>query len=636
MPNLIERVQQNGWRQTAVEIVGGQWYKDKTERTAYIIDMAYQKGPALVPTRELARHLAELDPRLYDLVKRMEGWNILSGASWGTRLQFTEQDRIRAIWESRFYYHYDVQIANSVDMWTDFGFGQSVKISPSSPVDEDEDTTDDTTTPLDAEKVDPAAEVWDKFWDNPRNGPVLKQRKLAQFSNETVRDGEMFFEFSASGQDGSTTIRRVYTEEIAEVIYETDDQDVPLFYKRKVDKGYLYYPDWQAKQSYADVLDATWEQLKKDGKIPSDAQRADQASETQEFSVNGEQQERRLTDVVMQQVALNEINGRGWPQLRRAIEWANALKNFLQDRATVARMVAAYVDEITVDHGSRGIDAVKANLGTTLNTGLYTERKPPAPAGSTLTHNKAVDVKRRPLTTGAGDAVDDAMLMVGQISAASKVPPHWQGFPMAMQNRATARESSRPFMEQMERYQTFWTSVFKEWVTIVLWFDTQYGSGADHSEVEVTVTLESPLDLEMEEVTKLMDSITAAHEKGLIPDWMAEVATQKLVVLGLEDLGVRDFEQIEEPDWAKEDEDQDDDSDDDDQGDGQQPPMPPFPFQQPDQLPGQEPGQQLGPTEGTGALARVEQIMTLNSMRQSLDYLAMQVDAYETMLEGGP
>jgi hypothetical protein len=593
MPNLMDRVRENGLQQTAVEVVGGRWYRERNDRIAHIIDVAYQRGPALVPTPELLKRLAEVDPHMVDLLTRMQGWNILASARWGTKIEFNERDRLRVVWESRYFYHFDVQMGNAVDMWTDFGFGQAVKIVP-----EDEG----------------AREVWQAFWDNPRNRPLLRQRKLAQQSNDLVRDGEFFYEFTASGVDGSTTIRRVYTEEITEILYEDEDRDVPLFYVRRTDEGNVYYPDWQAKRYYADKLDDYWTDHVEKGSIPRDARRADDAGGTFEAEVNGGMQTRRRTDVVMQQIAANETNGRGWPILRRAVAWANSLKQFLEDRATVARAVAAFVDEVIVTGGSRGIDAVKDKFASSLTTGTeYTERRPAPAPGSILMHNEANEWRRRPLTTGAGDAEADAMLMVGQVSAGTKIPPHWMGFPGAMQNRATARESSRPFDKQMERYQTTWVDVFKEWVEIVLWFAQQYSPGhaAGFETTDAVVTLETPLDLEMEDVTKLMNAVTAAMTDGALDQVLGTAALSILVRKGLEDLGVREVVPAgaEEPKG---------------QG-GSEPQSPDGEPQEPEEP--EEPG---NPAELViGTLARLQRTMRLNSLREALVVLGAALDKEE-------
>jgi len=582
MPNIIDRVRENGIRRTAVEVIGGQWYQERNERISHIIDVAYQRGPALVSTQEMARRLNEIDPHLIDLLVGMEGWEILGGASWSARLKFSEQDRLRVVWESRYFYNFDVQIGNAVDMWTDFGFGQNVKIQP----------VDESAQP-----------IWQNFWSSPRNKPLLKQRKIAALSNQQVQDGEQFFEFSGSGIDGDVIIRRVFTEEITNILYEDDDIDIPLFYVRKTDTGNVYYPDWEAKRSYADLLDSYWQRHIDAGDIPNDAKRADQVAGELQVQVGKNKQNRKSTDVVMQHVAMNEMNGRGWPQLRRAVAWSKALKRFLEDRATVARSVAAFVDEAIVDGGSRGIDAVKGKFQSTISSGDdWWERNPPAAAGSQLIHNKAVEYKRRPLTTGASDAEADAMLMVGQVSAGTKIPPHWMGFPGAMQNRATARESSRPCLEQMTRYQTFWADVFKEWVEIVLWFSAQYGGGKFKT-TDAVVTLDSPLDLEMENVTALMDSTTTAMMNGALDLQLGQIALAKLVVVGLEDLGIRDLEPVEvEQDSAG-------------QGgapDGKAPEMP------------SEEGLNL-----SAALANVNKLVQANHLRQALWALEAAIDAVE-------
>jgi hypothetical protein len=193
------------------------------------------------------------------------------------------------------------------------------------------------------------------------------------------------------------------------------------------------------------------------------------------------------------------------------------------------------------------------------------------------------------------------MLMVGQVSAGTKIPPHWMGFPGAMQNRATARESSRPCLEQMTRYQTFWSDVFKEWVEIVLWFAAQYG-GEEFSTTDAVVTLDSPLDLEMENITRLMDSIATAMTNGTLDLELGQIALSKLVVIGLEDLGIRDLEPVEVEQAST------------GQGgapDGQEPP------EEPEEL-------DLG-----GALGEVQKLIHANQIRRALWALEAALDRQE-------
>ena len=474
---------------------------------------AYRSGPGIMSSETLAANIQEMDSHLLDMLVRQRGWQVLSGGMGiGSETQFTEQDRLRAVSESRWMTHYDVQTRRALESWTDFGFGQTIDIKP---------------------LAENAQEVWEEFWTAPRNASMFKQRKLQQLSNVQLKDGEQYFVFYTS-LDGETTIRRFKTDEIAEIIYEDPDStDVPLFYVRREDKERVLYPDWQATPEMLDGYE------RKAGEV-----RADQRSEAIEFEVddrNGDPETitEYATRVVVLHAALNEENGRGWPQFTSTFPWTRAYKEFLQDRATVTKAVASTVDEMIHKQGSRKNSEIINQIASTLSSINYSDTNPPPAAGSTLVHNDAIDVKRRPLTTGAGDAQTDGMTLLGQVSAGDVLPLHWRGRPDAMQNRATAREQERPWLEAMQRYQTFWKDVFGDMVEIVL-----IASGKKFSELGAEVEMQSPFVIDPEEAAAAIDAINGAATAGTLAYEVAEKAVEVILVLLLTTYGISNTDEI--------------------------------------------------------------------------------------------
>jgi len=518
MPAFTERL-----RDFAINTIGGQSYRQRQERTADLLERAYRQGPALVPTATLLRQLGEIDPQLLDIFMRQRGYQVIHGRFIGS-FNLTEQDRVRAVEQSRIAYHTDVQYENAVTSWTDFGFGQQVQI-----------------VPMD----DAAKEVWDECWTARRNAPLFKQRKLHMLSNDLVKDGEIFFVAWASTVDGSVTWRRYATDDVAEIIYDNEDTDVPLFYRCQTDKGDVYFPDWQAQQK---DLDQEWTRITK---ANPQAKRADDIG--QEVEIGGQQI--KATVAVMLQAAQNPINGRGWPKFYRGIEWMTSLRQHIGDHLTVAKAVATFVDEVITKSGSRGVDAIAAKFASTLTSASgWQERNPSPAAGSVLTHNDALSVERRPLTTGAGDAQTTAGLVVSQASASTKIPPHYMGFTQMLQNRAVARETNRPFIEQMERYQEFWADVFHDMVQITLMFAERYNKrySAGFETTEVEVSFESPLLIPVDEIAAAIKAITDSVSAGVADPAAAQRAVDWLVAMTLVSLGARNVARILEPEEGEE------------------------------------------------------------------------------------
>jgi len=478
------------------------------EHVTEVISDEIKRRPWGYSNQALLNQLKEVDSRTLERWLRAEGRYLISGMGMGKDFMstITDQQRVDAVNDSRYMYWQDVTVRRAITMFTDSGFGQYVSVTP-----EDE--------ALD--------EIWEEFWTAKRNSPLLKQRKLHELSNDLVTDGEYFFVFTASTSPPfEPIIRRLRTEEIAGIVYEENDKDVPIFYRRPVSGGNeIWYPDWQA----------TEEQLA-GANLPSTVIRADE--------VQAAEGRKPGTQVLTMQVAMNEINSRGWPVLWAAFKWVTAYEDFLGDRSTIAKAVAMFVDTLTADTGQRGLDSIVANLQTSLRTGSdMIDKTPPAATGSTWVQNQAIKRERLSQSTGAGDAQIDGLMLLGQVNAGSGVALDWLGRPDAMQNRAVADHAGLPWMEQMERYQEFWTDVFGDMVEIIAIMDGR-ATGTKWENTNAAVTLQSPIILEPETLAAQMDAVVKAGTAGMISPEVAERAVNALMVLALNRLGVHDTEAI--------------------------------------------------------------------------------------------
>lgn len=444
--------------------------------------------------------LAEVDPRLVDLIYRQQGWSRV-GASEAEL--FTEEERLAKVNESRWMYRYDPQTWRSVNLWTDFGFGQQVKITP---------------------KDEALAEVFKAFLEAPANGYILNPRKMADvLSNKLITGGEHFLVFFASTVDGACTLRRLTTSQIRTIVYDKDDSDVPLWYLRDTADGTIAYPDWRA----------TPEQLE-------NTPPPDKAKPIADV-LSGQE---RATVAVILHVAVDEENGRGWPLIARALAWFRAYKEFLENRASVAAAIATYVDKVKVQGGSRAADAMVTRLESALTRlSAGGETNPPPAAGGTWVENAMVDRQRLSLGTGAGDAQTDGMTIASQGATGAGVPIHFLNRPDTMQNKSVARESGLPWYEQIQRYQTLWVSVFQDMVNIVARFATEYG-GKSFADTTADVTLDSPFDADITELVSALGAVGSAAQAGTLLDGPAERVTSKLTMLLLTAFGIRGADEI--------------------------------------------------------------------------------------------
>ncbi len=464
---------------------------------------AYLRGPGLLPPDELVRQLAEQDSYYLDYLLDLRAWERLSGGGWA--LDLSEQDRLRAVEEARYMTHYDTQSQLAVNAWTNFGFGRSVEVVPQ----------DEAAVP-----------VWDEFWTARRNAPLLEQRKIHELSDQIVKDGEIFFLFWISelnaGNGGNVTLRKLDTEQINEVISVEGDEDIPLYYVQNItdattNYSQVYYPDWQATQAELAKVE-----------IPHGAVLATEL--------------RPYTGVLILHAGINEIGGRGWPQFHQAYEWFRVYKDFLGDRAAVARKAAMYTEKLTIKGGSRAVDAIERRLRSNYQTGGTYETNPAPVAASDWLQNEAINREWMSRDTGAAGAQTDGMTLVGQGSAGTGVPMGWMGRSDAWQNRSVAEYVVRYFEEVMNRYQTMWSSVFSDMCEIVL-----RARGQQFETYEANVTLQAPQEREVDEITRLMAATSNAVTAMAVDPQVAERANEAALTMALGELGLDNAEDVLRP-----------------------------------------------------------------------------------------
>ena len=420
---------------------------------------AFESAMRVAPWRMTPHDmLREMDQQTLDLLRRQLNYQVVLGGDSG------ELDRLQMVEMARHYYNNaDPLIWRMVSIWTDYGFGQHIQIKTNE---------------------EAAQEVLDGFIKAPSNRGIMSDREMHKLSDTLLIDGELFLLFFVSTVDGTVTIRRIPTEQIKAIHCDPDDEDVQILYQREWspkagEASKLFYRDWTASdENVRQVLDSLEDKT---------AQLAEQRN--------------HATPQYLMHIPFNTLGQRGWPMVGRSIPWAEEYRRFLEARSAVAMSVAQFVREAkAVGGGSRAVDAIKNFFASSLQSSSTDwERNPSAAPGSTLATNSAVDMKQYPLTTGAGDAQIDGMTLASQAGVGMGIPPHLLGRPDAMQNRATAKETLGPLMRQLERYQVFWSSVFRDIVDFVLIQAETYG-GKHYEDHGCTVTMDSPFDADLSQV----------------------------------------------------------------------------------------------------------------------------------------
>jgi hypothetical protein len=442
-----------------------------------------------------------------DTLLQLQGWQNMGGGGSIVSLDklFTETLRLSLVAKSRWMYHMgDPLVARAVNMYTDFGFGQSVEISATDPV-------------LD--------EVLQEFWAARRNAPVLGDVNIYKSSIDQTIDGETFFAIWFSTIDGTCTVRRLATEEISQIVSNPDDRSIPLWYVSPTTSGNVYYADWRTtpKQLAAVELPA--------GAILADKLRQD-------------------THVWILPAQYNTIGTRGWPMLKGALSWAKAYSDFIGDRATVAKKAALRVEKLTAKNaGQRTIDSIVSRLESQLNqTGYNADNNQNRTAGQIWAQNEQVNLEWMNRDTGASGAQIDGLTIAAQFAAGAGIPLHWLGRADAMQNRAVAKESAIPWYELSQRLQTFWVSIYSDMAEIVGRAKNEYGSPKTNiTDYSVKVTLDAVKDNDVAELATAMSSITGAATAGQLDSAQAKRANEQLTGLLLTACGVRHADDVLTP-----------------------------------------------------------------------------------------
>lgn len=465
MPTLRERI--------GTALLGNQLAE--VEDLASKLLIAYQEGPYTLPPEELMRQFQEYDSELVlELVDRM-AWEQI-----GQYAAPTDAQRQRAIQDSTRLWTYSPVAQWIISLWTSYGLGEEIAVTP----------IDDT----EGEKA--ARGVWREFWEADRNQAVLSNDRLRNISDWLLVTGNRFFVFFISNQDGETTVRRVLTEQITEIVTDPEDDSRPLYYKRiwmqNSTAKTAYYKDWRA--FFNDDFPGDVEGV--DEKLIMGSDRADELGKA-------------ATEVVMLHVPfqeLDETNLFGWPLLAPAgTSWFRGHREFFQNRLAVSRAVAAFVRRRSVKGGSRAVDAVRNALRSSLVTSGVLDTNPPPVAGAEDITNKAITTEDLPMRTGASDAKTDGEMFTWMVGLSGRLFPHYLGLGDSYR-LATATSMEKPLEMQFSAYRKRLSAMFRQMVRIVLMAKEKYDN-ASFETMEAEVTTDRLVQLDLTNITAGLTSM---------------------------------------------------------------------------------------------------------------------------------
>lgn len=408
-----------------------------------------EQNSALLETVELfVERLAELELALDDV-----GWIQMSIDG---QAEFSNAGLSKIITLARLAYLKNPLINRAANVQAHYVFGQGMNIE---------------ATP---NEVDPVVQA---FLDHPKNEVELTGHQARTMKEITLQlEANLFLVLFTNSSSGRVIVRKIPVDEVlaGDIICNPDDRKEPWFYKRvwtqrtfqistgetSVSTMTAYYPDWRYKPaSPGERIDV----------IKGDPVHWDQP--VMHVKVGG------LDDMRF-----------GVPEVYSALDWAKAVTKDLERYATLRASLARFA-WFMAQKSTKGIDAAKRKLGTTLGIGTGVEDNPPPIAGSMFIGLEGT--KPEPIrTAGMTPSPDDGRRLGLMVAAGTGIPETMLFGDADVGNLATSKTLDRPTELKMLDRQTLWADIFKG----ILSYVVEQAASRANGPLEGIVTVEADED----------------------------------------------------------------------------------------------------------------------------------------------
>lgn len=467
-----------------------------------------ERQPLLQEVQSLQERIVELEDRDWE-------WSRLDLES---EFEFSRDGLGDIIRRARLMFLKNPLINRAVSVQSHYVFGQGVDISA-----EDEEVND----------------LIQQFWNDPSNqSEFTSQQAMVDKEEELAMTGNVFLVLFTDARTGRVVIRSIPVEEISDIICNPEDAREPWYYKRV----------WS--RSTFNPLSGTHNFESRIDYYPAMGYRPRQR--VPQINSSPVHWEAPVLHVKAGGTASMKF---GVPEIYPALDWAKAVKEDLEDYASVKRALAMFSWKFQTTGGSRGVNAIKSTFGTTLFNGSGEgETNPPPVTGSSVITGPGSDLE--PIkTAGMTPSPDEGRRMWLMVSAATGIPETILAGDADVGNLATAKSLDRPTELKMRSRQEHWKAViemilhfvvekavtanrlagvvvpnqFSNTVTIDLG-----GERSAHVEVEFPSILDRNV---LERVQAVVQAATLDNKvpAGTIP--METVSRLLLVALGIDDPG---------------------------------------------------------------------------------------------------
>lgn len=340
---------------------------------------------------------------------------------------------------------------------------------------------------------------------------IANQRELTSHQaridkeKELQVEGNLFFTFFTSPQDGTVKIRTIPAREINTIVSDPNDAKTPLWYQRiwnvevidprtgtrKNERMEAYYPDIYAPIPETGMPDVF-------------AGKPVQPHRVYHVKTGG------LPDMKF-----------GVPETYASIDWARAYKTFLENWATIQRALSRFAARMTTRGGSAGVASAKSTLETTQQAGSTEDNPPPVTGATIVTTPEGVmfePIRTAGMTTGP----EEGRRLLLMVAAATGLPETFFG-DLSQGNHATALTMDRPTELKMVERRNLWSGIFQVIFDYVFtqsaiasrMDDTEFQ--AEDMETDTAVDITWPPILE-HEIDKQLSAIEKAMAMRAIPE----------------------------------------------------------------------------------------------------------------------
>lgn len=426
-----------------------------------------------------------IDDAITALRAEEEGWiNLSSSAS---RPEPTALGRKTIYERAELYWFANPLIGQAVNLKTYYTFGRGVQI-----------THPDQST----------NKTLQRFWNDPRN-----KAELTSFEAQTDKDHDLqvygnVFLVLFPQPDGSVLVRSFPAKECADIITDPEDGKRILWYKRDYSvQKYDYAGGAVTQEGPVTKYYRDWRYyLETEGisgyPVPDDTNPADPPLNM-------------IAEGVVMHIHVNKLSHAlfGVSDFYRAIDWAKAHKDQLEDWATIVRALSVFSWKRKSKSGADSRNAAARMGGSTTSS----PAEKPASVASILHQPPNVDWEPISVPKGATTSPDDSRQLKLMVSAATGIFEHYFGDP-STGNLATSKSMELPMLKMFEARQQLWEELFMDLCEFVL----RVKRAAGASGVRVSEGTRGPYnDKIAENVDKISVSFPPIVQRNVVEDAQA-------------------------------------------------------------------------------------------------------------------